>query len=127
MKKAFIILVLVLTSMTSIAKREPPKQVDPLEYKGIIYQTLPWAAENGTNQNGGFIQVIEKDTNKVLWQLQVYKTKYLSTMERDVQDVFITGLKIDKNNEMLLVQSEDDLMHKVSLVSRRVIGVKLNT
>jgi hypothetical protein len=48
-------------------------------------------------------------------------------MERDVQDVFITGLKIDKNNEMLLVQSEDDLMHKVSLVSRRVIGVKLNT
>jgi len=127
MSKNIFIIFIMLVSMSSMAKRAVPQQVAPVEYEGVIYKIVPWANDNGTSQNGGFIQAIDKSTNKVLWQLQIYKTKYMSSIERDVQDVFITSIKIDSEHKILLIQNEKGLMYKVSIKDRRVIGVKLNT
>jgi hypothetical protein len=121
MSKTLFITFLVLVSMTSMAKRADPQQVAPVEYDGIIYKTLPWAIDNGTNQNGGFIQAIDKSSSRVLWQLQIYSTKYTSSIERDVQDIFITSIEINSEHNILLIENEKGLIYKVSIKDRRVI------
>ena len=59
------------------------------------------------------------ETNKLLWKLRVYKVEYDPNLEGDVQDVFITSLKIVDGNLEILNEAGDKFI--VDLTKHKVI------
>jgi len=87
------VVVLGLGIAQGYAKRKGPQEVTPEIYAGVKY-SAPHGLAPGTKQNGGYIEATDMKTGKLLWQLLVYQVKYDPKLERDVQEVFITSLKI---------------------------------
>lgn len=117
---AFLALTLSLSisSGEQQAKRSSPKEVEPVVYKGIRYTAPHWVTVNGKRMAGGYVEAFDARTNKKRRRIKVYETRYDPQLERDVQDVFITSLAIEKN--MLVVVNERDKRFEVDLKSRRV-------
>ena len=95
MKKLFILFII---SFSIQANRLDPITVSPLRYRGIEYRAPHW------NGKMGFIEAYDVNTGKKLWGKQVYKVIYEPMLETDVQDIFITSLKIDGGS--LIVENE---------------------
>ena len=94
-----------------------PEPVKPVSENGIQYEAIHWGWKHDLDQNGGYIRAT-KDGEQ-LWLLKIYTTEYDKNLERDVQDVFITELKI-VNPESLEVRDERDRVYWVNLKSRKV-------
>ena len=45
----------------------------------------------------GCVEAWDKKSNEMIWRRQIYVVKYTVGLERDVQDVFITTLKLKGN------------------------------
>lgn len=71
------------------------------------------------HQNGGMLVVFDCATGRQLWQTCVFKTDYDPALEQDVQDVFITGLRLD--GESLVVDDEAGRAWRVDLSTRQVV------
>lgn len=103
--KSFIFISVMLPFIFVHAKRLAPIPVKPITNAGLRYEALPWATDNSKmNQNGGYVQVINTRNNLPICTKQIYETKYDVNLERDVQDNFITNLKIE--NGQLIISSE---------------------
>lgn len=100
------------------AKREAPKEVLPITFHGVSYSAPHWRLDIGAKQNGGYIEATNLKTDKLLWKLKIYEIKY-SGAESDVQDVFITSLKIAEGNLEILNEKGDKFV--VDLTKRKVI------
>lgn len=70
-------------------------------------------------QNGGYVVAYEDSTDRPLWCLQVYKTKYDEELETDIQDVFITSLQI--HDDKLIVKAEQSRSHVIDIYTRQVL------
>jgi len=79
---------------TAEAKRMAPKPVQPVVHNGIRYVAVHWGHRAGKRQNGGHVQAWDVKTNTCLWTRQAYTIRYRPGLERDVQDVFITSMKV---------------------------------
>lgn len=121
MKISSILLIFtLLISFSSVAKRSEPMNVAPLIAGSEVYTAPHWAKDNGTEQNGGYIQVSDAKTGVPAWGIQVYKTGYDSGLEADVQDVFITKIEIDIWNTVLTVTDESGRVFAIDLKTRAV-------
>ena len=101
-----ILLSLMTFSFFTHAKRLAPTLVKPISNAGLRFEALPWASDNSKmKQNGGFVRVVNTRNNLPICTRQVYETKYDKDLEQDVQDNFITGLKIE--NSHLIISSEN--------------------
>jgi len=123
MKKTGIILGVVLVFSllfcnVSQAKREPPKEVEPVTYKGVKYVVPHWGWKRGRMQNGGYIEAWHIKKDKLLWELQVYVVEYNPDIESDVQDIFITSLKIEDGK--LIIENEAGDRFEIDLDTREV-------
>lgn len=129
MKRHLILLTAIATLSASMAhaKRLAPKEVTPVEHDGIQYVVVHFGVFNNTGQNGGYIEARDKKTKKKIWGLQVYKTEYDKNLESDVQDVFITGLKIDKDRKILIVENEGGKVYHVDIMQRKVVPAPEDT
>lgn len=98
------------------AKRIAPKEVPPLIHEGVEYRVIHWGHVSGYDQNGGYIEVIDSETEKKIWEIKVYTIEYNSSFEKDAQDIFITEIKIEDNNLIVWNEVRDkfviDLMTK---------------
>jgi hypothetical protein len=103
----------------AFAKRQAPKDVPPITFQGVKYSAPHWGLTKGKEQNGGYIEAVSFDTGKLLWDLRVYEVKYDSGLERDIQDVFITSLKLVDGNLEVLSEAGDKFV--VDVAQRRVI------
>ena len=93
MKKPFLILVLIFFYSSPVgAKRAAPINV-PAVIHGQIEYTAP-------HSKMGYVEAWDLSSGKMLWDHQVYKVRYIPFLETDVQDIFITGLKI-KNGKLI--------------------------
>jgi hypothetical protein len=101
------------------AKRAAPKNVTPVISEGVMY-SAPHRGRTKGEQNGGFIQAVDLDTGKFLWELQVYQIKYDPKLERDVQEIYITSLELVKGNLEILNEAGDKFV--VDLAKRKVIS-----
>ncbi len=117
---AFLILTvsLCMSANGQTAKRSAPKEVKPVIYEGVRYSAPHWVIANGKRIAGGYIEAFNAKTNKKLWRLKVYEIKYGPQLEKDVQDVFITSMTIEKNH--LVVENERNEEYEVDVKSRRV-------
>lgn len=100
------------------AKRSAPAEVKPVVYQGIRYTAPHWVNENGKRIAGGYVEATDVKTNKKRWRIKVYATQYDSQVEKDVQDVFITSLAIEKDT--LVVVNQRNERYEINLKSRNV-------
>ncbi len=119
--KETIFILMFLFTMPAFAKRVAPLPVDPVTHKGIVYSTFPWSYQNGSRQNGGFIKATIKSTGDVIWEKQIYKTKYKRGIETDIQDVFITTIKLTDDASSLVIINEIGDVYSVILKNQMVI------
>ncbi|UJX24315.1 hypothetical protein [Pseudoalteromonas sp. CF6-2] len=111
----YLILILLASSSLCWAKRPGSERVFPVEYEGVKYEAVPWALENGTTQNGGFVRAVEVESGEVIWAKQIYKTKYKRGLERDVQDVFIVKLEVESTTGIIKIENEVGMQYRVKL------------
>lgn len=119
----FTILALFM-ACTSLAKRSGPTNVSPLIAGDYVYTVPHWSTENGTNQNGGYIRVLDAKTGVEAWGVQVYKTKYGRNLESDVQDVFISEIEINFWNSVLTVKDELGRKYEIDLKTKKVQAIE---
>jgi hypothetical protein len=95
------------------AKRSAPKDVAPVTKDGVTY-TAP------QDQMGCVVAKTAK--GDTIWFRQVYVVKFNPDLEKDVQDCFITELKVDGGK--LIVTNEAGGQFEVDLESLAVKVVK---
>jgi hypothetical protein len=99
--KAYTILLIAFVTLLiapySDAKRAMPKEVAPVTFKGITYRAILTPV--------GLVEAYKGSESRPVWTKQIYVTRYDMDLERDVQDVFITNLKI--TDKGLVVSTED--------------------
>jgi hypothetical protein len=101
------------------AKRQAPA-AKPVVHKGIRYMQLRRPQEQGFTQSGGVIAAIDEATEKQLWVVQLYQTAFNVQEERDAQEVYLSELRIDAKNGMLIAIDERKRHWQISLTDRSV-------
>jgi hypothetical protein len=103
-----VLLVYLTMSVTeeAFAKRHAPTPVTSILHRGMIYSAPPFIQDRLGKplQKGGYIEAHEAKTGKLLWRVRIYKTRYNTLLETDVQDVFITKLTLE--GDTLIVADE---------------------
>lgn len=122
--RAIFAIVLLLISSLCLAKRSEPAKVPAIISWNYVYTVPHWASENGTGQNGGYIEVLDAKTGVPVWGVQVYKTQYDSKLERDVQDVFITEIELNILGTVLTVTDELKRKYEINLKTREVTKIE---
>jgi ribosomal protein L24 len=122
--RAIFVITLLLISSLCFAKRSEPVEVPAIISWNYVYIVPHWASENGTGQNGGYIEVLDAKTGVPVWGVQVYKTKYDSRLEKDVQDVFITEIELDISGTVLMVTDELKRKYEINLKTREVTKIE---
>ena len=111
-KLILALVVLGFGSSSAFAKRPAPKDVPPVIAGGIKYTAPP-------RDGGGYVEARDVGSGKLLWELRVYEIKVDQNLERDVQNIFITSLKIADGK--LQVANEKGDKFVVDLSKRKVI------
>lgn len=93
----YIAVATVMLAPYSDAKRSMPKEVISVTSEGITYRAILTPV--------GLVEAYKGSNTVPVWTRQIYVTKYKMDLERDVQDVFITSLKITEQG--LVVSTED--------------------
>jgi len=108
----------------SFAKRVAPEKVEPLIHGNFVYIAPHFINIDGTNQNGGYIEVLDAKSGVKLWGLLVYKTEYDPDLENDTQDVFITSLSINFLGTKLTVTDELGRQYDINISDKSVTKTK---
>ena len=104
------------------ADREVPKP-KPVRAGAVRYEVVRNARMRGFEQAGGVVAAVDGKTGAELWALKVYAVAFEPGEERDVQEVYITALKVDADGRHLLVTDERGRVFAVDLQTRKVAEV----
>ncbi len=96
------------------------KKVKPVSKHGIRYEEIKGARARGFGQNGGVIAAVDEKTGNEVWTLVVYETVYDKAEETDVQDVYITKMKVNWRGTVLTVINERHKTYLVDLNDRTI-------
>lgn len=83
---------LLTCAFVAHAKRLPPPTVASVSAGGVEYSAPHSLSYSG--QNGGFIVAKGQKNQQVLWRKKIYNINYNKDLEKDVQDVYITTLRL---------------------------------
>jgi hypothetical protein len=111
---AMALVLVTLAGAHSHAKRGAPKDVVPVVRNGVVY-TAP-------HDKMGFVVAKDEKSGKVLGSKQIYTVKYDKELETDVQDCFITELRLD--GATLIVTNERDGQFALNLATQDVKVLK---
>ncbi|MDA7629867.1 hypothetical protein N8670_03420 [Akkermansiaceae bacterium] len=114
---------MLLAGLNVMAKRAAPEKVSPIATDKAVY-SVPHFPGGDRMQNGGVIEARDSKTKKLLWQVQIYKTKYDEALEKDVQDVFIKSLTLDKVHNLLIMSDEKSRVFVLNLITKRVTQIE---
>ena len=101
------------------AKRRVPK-VPPVVVGAIRYEAMRGARGRGFAQNGGIVEAVDTKTGKSLWTAVIYTTVYDPHEEADVQDRYITEMKLSPDGKHLQIASENKKSYLLDLSDRTV-------
>lgn len=96
------------------ADREIPRP-QPVVHDGIRYEAVRNARMRGFDQAGGVVAAMNLESGTELWIEKVYTVTFDPAEERDVQEVFITRLRIVGDGKELEVTSERKQVYLVDL------------
>jgi hypothetical protein len=92
------------------AKRIEPKPVSPVTVGSITY--------SAPRHLMGVVVATDTVTKKEIWRKHIYRIHYTSSLEKDVQDIFISSLVLEDDN--LLISNERGECFSLNLKSRKV-------
>lgn len=111
MKKAVFIYFFIFMFIFNLnADRMAPKKVEPVNYNGVIYKV--------NHEKMGFIEAWDEKSNKLLWEVKIYKVNYNIFLERDVQDIYIKNIFI--KNEFLIIIDELSRYYSLDIKTKKV-------
>jgi hypothetical protein len=93
MRKVTVSIILAVFAILSVstvhAKRAAPAKAPSVSVGQIEYRA--------PRNHMGCVEAWDSKSNEMIWRRQIYVVKYTVGLERDVQDVFITMLKLKGN------------------------------
>ena len=99
---------LTISFACAYAERMAPKPIAPIDHNDVTYSVPHFVQFLGDDdeqtQNGGYVLARDKKTKRIKWLVQIYVTKYNKFLESDVQDVFITEIKL--KDDTLIIKDE---------------------
>ncbi|MBP8082776.1 MAG: hypothetical protein KAZ87_06190 [Spirochaetes bacterium] len=105
MKKITVVLCLILFSVLN-AKRIPPAEVKPLKCGKYEFRAVHFPKANPEGLlNGGYIEIREIESGRLVKGMFTYHVKISEELERDVQSVFITELKFDSEKKRIVLRN----------------------
>ncbi len=125
MRTAAFVLAFLCSSVwvsNSYAKRSAPKEVLPVSYEGVRYQVVHYKTDNG-QQNGGYIEAVSVKDGKKKWGVLLYLVEYDPNLETDVQDCFITSLRLDSGKKRLIATNAARYLYYLDLKTQKVMHV----
>jgi hypothetical protein len=108
------VVALVIAVSVAHGRRSAPKGVPPVT-KGSIEYRAP-------RSHMGCIEAWDKARDKLMWRRQIYVVRYDTSLERDVQDVFVKEMKLKEN--VLVVTNERKSEYQLDLKSLEVKATK---
>lgn len=108
---AVVCATLAIVTPLATAKRVTPKPVPPVVADGVQYS----AEGDGKNQ---YVVATDVSSGKQLWKVRVFHTPIKSSVEEDVQWVFVTDLKLIDNS--VFVRDEKARCYAIPLSTHRV-------
>ena len=105
MKKITAIFCLILFSVLN-AKRIPPAEIKPLKCGKYEFRAVHFPQANPEGLlNGGYIEIREIESGRLVKGMFTYHVKISEELERDVQSVFITELKFDSEKKRIVLRN----------------------
>ncbi len=101
-------------------KRAAPADVPAVKLGGVHYEVLHWGRMRDLPQNGGYL-VAKDGKGQEMWVQQIYSNVPDPKLEADVQDVFITSLRVAKDGKSLEMQDEQGRKYRFDPVQRKVL------
>jgi hypothetical protein len=92
------------------AKRTVPRAVEPVTVHGVTY-SAPASAM-------GFVVAFDESSRRELWRQRIYRVHLNPSLERDVQDVFITSLTLRGGS--LVIANEHGERYALDLSTNKV-------
>lgn len=90
----------------SKGKRRAPVEVTPVIRNGTRYSAPHFLAlSKGMRHNGGYVEATDIRTGNRIWLREVYSVAKTTDLESDVQDLFISTLRID--GDFLIIINEN--------------------
>ncbi len=113
---AISVLLAVLAPSLVHAKRAAPPNVHPVTYQGVRYIA--------PNDDGwrAYVQAWDTTTNKMLWEVTVFRTPKNLLLEEDAQHVYIKRMIIEDGE--LIVVAEEGRAYSIDLQTRAVKRLK---
>jgi hypothetical protein len=111
-----LVLLAVFVPVVAQAKRKAPPKVEPVIYEGVRY------ASPNDNGRRAYVQAWDTATNKMLWEVTVFRNFIVPFPEEDVQHVYIKKMSI-RDGKLILV-AEDERAYSIDLKTRAVKRLK---
>jgi hypothetical protein len=108
-------LILSLAPVAS-AKRSAPKEVAQVVANGLEYRVV------GGVERQGYVEAYDARTRALQWTRQIYVVLKDPNLEGDVQDVFISDMRVD--GQALLIINEIGFEYRLDLESLEVKALK---
>jgi hypothetical protein len=120
MKKTIILILITLlfTPSITLAKRKPPKELNPVRRGGIKYSIHHGELLKKKTTDGAYIRAYDIALSEPLWDLKIYSIEYDEEMEKDVQDVFVRSFKLKKDK--FIIRNERNDMFIVNIRTKKV-------
>ena len=100
-----------------IKSRVGPQVVAPVVHKNVSY-SVGERRQTGNWYQMGYVEARDAGTRDLLWELMVYEVEYEPGKETDVQEIYITSLRIVDG--ALQVTNEHGDTYRVNLTDRSV-------
>ena len=97
-------------------KRTPPAKLKPVRGSGIEYRA--------PQKMIGCVEAWNTAENQRIWFRQIYTVQYNPSLEGDVQDIFISGLKLEAEHQRLTIENEKGGIFTLNLETLEVQTVK---
>ena len=107
---AAVLCVFAFVTGPASAKRSVPLAVEPVTVHGVTYSAPATAM--------GFVVASDASSGRELWRRRIYRIHFNPSLERDVQDVFITSLTL--RGEYLLIANEHGERYALDLSTRKI-------
>ncbi|MRI33127.1 hypothetical protein EOPP23_09040 [Endozoicomonas sp. OPT23] len=119
-KTILLLLSLLIAATPVLSKRLAPEKVASVFFENIQYQVIHMGWQNGTGQNGGYLEARDTMTGHRLWGELVYQPERDSKLEGDVQDVFIKQLSLDSGSRKLFVINERNELYSINIDNQEI-------
>ena len=86
--------------------RPPPPDVPPVELDGIRYSQSYGDSQPPERLESGYLMAEDIESGKLLWRVRIYAPEYDPEEERDIQEIYFTGLSIVEDGAALAVENE---------------------